>query len=313
MSCKRRLLGSTGLSVSELGFGAWAIGGDSLVWGYGPTYDRDSRLAIDAARDLGCMFFDTADCYGMGRSESLLGAALRSRRSEVVIATKVGWDFYGPAPRANFDPDYMRFALHQSLRRLQTDYIDLYQLHNPPPEVLLRSEISRMLEDFQSLGKVRCIGVSARTVADGLAALEAGWVQSVQVPYSLLAMEADTHLFPLATARGVGVIAREPLANGFLSGKYDSSSRFPPGDIRSLWPREIVLHMLAQIQEIQRYRRPGETLARLALRFALESSHVSTVICGCKTPAQARENFTAQGRTPPTATAPKVHREEQGA
>ena len=129
-----RKLGTTGISVSELGFGAWAIGGSRYEWSYGPTDDSQSLAAIDAALEFGCTMFDTADIYGRGHSERLLGKKLHGRRSSLVIADKVGFDFYHGVTRSNFHPAYLRFALHQSLRRLQTDYLDLLLLHNPSPD-----------------------------------------------------------------------------------------------------------------------------------------------------------------------------------
>src|SRR2546425_10031579 len=129
---KYRTLGKTGLKVSEVGFGAWAIGGNDHGNSYGPTDDKVSLEAVERAFELGCNFYDTADVYGHGHSEELLGQALRDHRKEVILATKVGGDFYHDPPRMNFNPDYLEFALAKSCERLQTHYIDLYQLHNPP-------------------------------------------------------------------------------------------------------------------------------------------------------------------------------------
>src|SRR5207302_7160835 len=133
---KYRKLGSTDLEVSEIGFGAWAIGGNQFGNSYGPTQDEESLRAITTAVDLGCNFFDTADVYGHGHSEELLGQALKGRRKEVVLATKGGSDFYHDPPRLNFTEAHIIFAVEQSLKRLATDTIDLYQLHNPPFSVI---------------------------------------------------------------------------------------------------------------------------------------------------------------------------------
>lgn len=242
-----RTLGRTGACVFERGFGAWAIGSNHSGWGYGATDDKLSLQAVKAALEAGCNFFDTADSYGNGHSEMLLGQALSSRRSDAIIATKVGFDFYHQISLQNFNPAYLRFALHQSLRRLATDHVDLYQLHNPLTEVLFEPTVIEALQRLREQGKVRWVGVSAATVEDAIEAVLAGWPDTIQVPYNMLAVSGETKLFPLATSKGVGVIAREPLANGFLTEKCrllqrrcgrarPGAQRHPAADGRNLGP-----------------------------------------------------------------------------
>ena len=291
-----RDLGKTGIRVSEVGFGAWAIGGAHFEWAYGETDDARSRAAVRTAFELGCTLFDTADVYGRGHSERLLGDTLRSSRASVVIATKAGYDFYHGNVQANFHPAYLRFALHQSLRRLGTDFVDVLLLHNPPPELMSSPDVVEALERFREQGKVRAIGVSARTAGEGVTALNSGWAEVVQVPYNMLSPEAEQELFPSALARGAGVIVREALANGLLSGKYGIHSRFLPGDIRSLWPEAVMSGILLQVEKLRPYQREGESLAQLAIRFGLEPMAVSSVLCGCKTEEQAHENFAVSAR-----------------
>ncbi|AOY57250.1 aldo/keto reductase [Desulfococcus multivorans] len=286
-----RVLGRTGVRVSEIGFGSWAVGGGHRGLGYGPTDDRNSLRAIREACEAGCNFFDTADSYGFGHSEELLGQALHRHRHEVIIATKVGYDFYRSPPLQNFHPAYIRFALHQSLQRLRTEYVDLYQLHNPPPEILFRSDVIEALDALRQQGKIRCLGVSVNLVQDAVEALAAAWPEVVQVPYNLLAPEAETMIFSEATRKQIGIIAREPLANGFLSGKYHRDSHFPPSDIRSLWGTERIAGTAHIVEQLKPYCRQNETLAQLAIRFVLEAPAVSTVIPGCKTADQVKENF----------------------
>lgn len=293
-----RKLGNTGIKVSELGFGAWAIGGAHFEWAYGRTDDSQSSKAISTALEFGCTLFDTADVYGRGNSERLLGKNLRSRRNSVVVATKAGFDFYHGEAQPNFHPAYLRFALHQSLHRLQTDYVDLLLLHNPPQTIMFLPDVIEELRRLREKGKVRVIGVSAATVTDALVAIAAGWPEVVQVPYNMLSPEAERELFPSAQAAGTGVIVREALANGLLSGKYRSQSRFESGDIRALWPEMILREIVEQVEKLRPYQRDGETLAQLAIRFALESVAASSVLCGCKTADQARENFAVRARRP---------------
>lgn len=284
-----RILGRSSIRVSEIGFGAWGIGGGAS-WGYGPTEDDTSIAAIHTAVELGCTFFDTADSYGLGHSEQLLGKALNAIRDDVCLATKAGYDSYHGPSHPNFSPAYLRFALEQSLRRLNTDRVDLFQLHDPPVAVLRDPRVIKALLSLKAEGKARALGVSAATVQDAFEALRAGWVETIQIHYNMLAPEAEA-LFPTAHAHGVGVIAREPLANGLLTGKYGPQSRFPPGDIRSLRDEHYLAQVASAVARLAKFRRVGETMAQLALRFALNRPEVSVVVCGCKTPAQVRENM----------------------
>ena len=232
-----RRLGRTDLQVSEVGFGAWAIGGNKHGHSYGPTDNAASLQAIARALELGCTFFDTADIYGHGLSEKLLGQALQKCRHDCVIATKVGNDFYHGPLRQNFDPDYIRFAVDKSLERLRTDYIDLYQLHNPPLMMLQRGEHYGILEELKQTGKIRYYGVSVHDAYEGTMAIHTGKPDVIQVVYNLLRPDAREELLPLAQEHDIGLIGREPLASGMLTGKYTAETTFPDGDMRASWPR----------------------------------------------------------------------------
>lgn len=289
---KYRPLGSTGLEVSEIGFGAWAVGGNEHGNSYGPTDDEESLRAIVAAVDLGCTFFDTADCYGHGHSEELLGRALSGRRQQVVLATKGGSDFYHEPPRLNFSESHLVFAVEESLKRLATDYIDLYQLHNPPFSLIESGRVFEALEKLKSQGKIRHYGVSIHDPHEGLLAMKVGKPATIQVVYNVLRRDAAEELFPRAIAEGVGIIAREPLANGFLTGKYTKDSIFPIGDIRHQWPSKYQTQLINQVQDFLKTAEQNPvTPAQTALRFVLAQPAVSTVIPGCKTAAQAEENL----------------------
>ncbi len=289
---KYRKFGSTDLEVSEVGFGAWGIGGNQFGNSYGPSDDVESLRAVKTALDLGCTFFDTADVYGHGHSEELLGQALKGQRSKVVLATKGGSDFYHTPARLNFTEAHLIFAVEQSLKRLGTDFIDLYQLHNPPFSVIEGGRVFEPLEKLKSQGKIRYYGISIHDPQEGLLALKAGKPSAIQVVYNYLRRDAAAELFPKAVEEGVAIIAREPLSNGFLTAKYTKDSVFPVGDIRHQWPSKYQAQLLNQIEGFKKSVSQGTlTPAQAAIRFVLSQSAVSVVIPGCKTVEQAEENF----------------------
>jgi aryl-alcohol dehydrogenase-like predicted oxidoreductase len=320
---KARVLGRTGLHVSEIGFGGWAIGGNAFGNSYGTTDDAQSRRAIRRAYELGCTFFDTADVYGHGHSEALLGETLADVRPHVVFATKVGGNFYNrdvhplvrerlaqlvgkpyaelpadaPLPvthDANFTPDYIRFAVRRSLERLRTDYVDLLQLHNPPLAALSSLDTYAVLEELKQEGSIRWYGVSVHPPEEGIAAIRATMPDTVQIVYSLARREPEAAFFPAAREANVGVIAREPLANGFLAARRAPDAIWEKGDIRGRMPRAYVSQLVALGQRVQDLgRKSGATAAQLALKFVLDNPAVSTVIVGMKTVDQVEENLAA--------------------
>ncbi len=295
-----RELGKTGLRVSEIGFGAWAVGGNAHGNSYGPTDDRTSLAAIRRAFELGCNFFDTADVYGHGHSEEVLGQALKEHRDKVIIATKVGGDFYHGPPRMNFNPDYIEFALGKSCERLQTDYVDLYQLHNPPVQMIRNETLFGTLEKLKEKGKIRHYGISIHDPEEGILAMKTGKPKAIQAVFNILRQEAKLQLFQAAMESGVGIIAREPLANGFLTGKHNADETFPEGDIRHHFPREYILNLVLATEQLKFLGGRSRTLAQAALRFVLDQKEVSTVIPGAKTPQQVEENLSASDLPPLT-------------
>lgn len=291
---KYRKFGNTGLEVSEIGFGAWAIGGNKHGNSYGPTNDRDSIKAIKKASELGCNFFDSADVYGHGHSEKLLGEALEGERGKYIIATKVGGDFYNVGARANFTKEYISFAVEKSLKRLKTDYIDIYQLHNPDISLIREGEMFETLEELKKQGKIRFTGISIFDSIEGMEAMKRGNVNSIQVIYNIFDQSPASGLFPAAKSRGVGIIAREPLANSFLTGKYDSKSNFPKGDIRASMPHHYRMGMIKAAEKLSFLTENKDiTMAQAALKFVLASDAVSVVIPGIKNEHQAEENLKA--------------------
>ena len=300
-----RQLGATGIRISEIGFGAWGIGGNAKgAVAYGPTDERESRAALARAVELGVNFFDTSDFYGFGHSEEVLGSALLPVRPQVVIATKVG--LLDATGVQDFSPAHIERSLEASLRRLGTDYIDLYQLHNPPPDLLKRSDQTlATLERLRTSGKVRALGISLRTPDDGLAAVRDLGFQCLQVNFNLLDQRAvDNGLFDLCTERNVGVIVRTPLVFGFLTGRYSASDDFDPSDHRRQWSAEQLerwadAHQLfATLIDFKN----GETPSQFALRFCLSFECVSTAIPGMLKAEHVSENAAAsnRGRLPPT-------------
>lgn len=292
---RTRPLGRTGLHVSEVGFGAWAIGGQA----FGPTDDRESVTALRRALDLGVNFIDTADTYGDGRSERLVAQAIAGRREAVIVATKVGNNFYEGPPRKDFSDRYLRFAVEKSLERLGTDRIDLYQLHNPTLEEIRDGRVFGTLENLVREGKVRFYGVSVRDAPEARAVMAQGGSATLQLVHNLNFPSLPGEVAAEVRASGIGIVARTPLDYGMLAGKWTRATVFPPDDHRSRrWTRE---QFVARLEQTERFRFlvPAEApaLSEAALRFVLSSDLVSVVIPGARTPAQAEANARAgEGR-----------------
>ena len=296
-----RELGRTGLEVSEVGFGAWAIGGPALLGdveiGWGETDDAESLRTVQAALDAGITFFDTADVYGAGHSEVLLGKALHTCRDQVIIASKVG-NRTTPdgAWLKDFSKKWILEAVDGTLTRLNTDYIDLYQLHTARDLADYTDDAIDALERLVAAGKIRFYGVSIGPASHG-APVIARWpnVAVLQVVYNMIAREPEDGLLPLAQERGVGIIARVPLASGFLTGKFRPDVTFPPNDHRShSHPPEKARRIVEAVEQLRFLTRDTrKTLAQAALQYCLVHRGVSTVIPGAKTPAQVRDNAAA--------------------
>ena len=288
---KLKRLGRTNVLVSEIGFGAWAISGR----GYGPTDDKDSIRALHRALDLGVNFIDTADIYGDGHSEELIGRVLRERNDkEAIIATKFGWDFYRDGGiRSNLKRNYISFALEKSLKRLGREWIDIYQIHNSKPDDIERDNVYETLDEFKKQGKIRFYGVSAYYVEDGIEAIKTGKPDTIQIIYNILEQEVEEKLFPLAIKNDIGIIAREPLASGLLTGKYNENSKFPKTDHRHGWSKKFLEESARKVSRLKFLEKEGQTLIQAALRFSLSHKAVSVVIPGAKTINQVEENISA--------------------
>jgi aryl-alcohol dehydrogenase-like predicted oxidoreductase len=288
---KYRALGRTGLNVSEIGFGAWGIGGRTAgTTSYGDTDDGTSLAALDRALDRGINFFDTSSAYGNGHSEELIGRAFADRRERVVIATKGGFDSWDRPP--DFSATAVVASAEASLRRLRSDYIDLFQLHNPPREALRSAELRDALARLQRAGKIRAWGVSAKGPGEAIDALAASGVAVVQANFNMMDVRALDGLMGEVRQRQAGFIARTPLCFGFLSGTIAKNATFPPGDHRLGWSRaqldnwiDGAADLLAAVNA-----RPGPDGAQSALRFCLAFPAISTVIPGILRPDEADAN-----------------------
>ncbi len=301
-----RKLGRSGLSVSEVGFGAWGIGGnkDGAV-AYGPTDAAQSLDALAAARDAGINFYDTADLYGFGESERLIGKAFSGRRDQVVIASKVG--MLDATGKQDFEPARLEKALDASLARLQTDYVDLYQLHSPPLDVLeSKPAVLRTLDRLREKGKVRCIGISLKGPEEGAKALELYPFSAVQVNFNLLDQRIlDLGLAERCKEKGAGIIARTPLCFGFLTTKYSADEKFDASDHRSRWNEEQRRVWASAYELFEKYTRKPETAAQFAIRFCLSFDAVSSAIPGMLTREHVAEN-SAAGDAPMLGAPEKV-------
>ncbi|HET7710879.1 MAG TPA: aldo/keto reductase [Thermoanaerobaculia bacterium] len=295
-----RTLGRTGISVSVIGFGAWAIGGrteaSGAPLGWGRTNDDESLSAIRRARDLGINFFDTSDSYGFGRSESLLGIVLSRKRNDVVIGTKFGVVRTSNGDlKKDFSKKHIFLAVDGSLKRLRTDYIDVYQAHNPTLDDLAREEIQEAMDMLQDQGKIRFWGVSISAPQEGMEIVRRGWGHTLQILYNILNQAPAEELLPEAKAKGYGVIARVPLASGLLTGKYHPQSVFPADDLRQnfLTPKRLQ-EAIERVDEAKSIiGGTARSLTEGSLRFVLAHDAVSTTIPGARTAHQVESNVTA--------------------
>ena len=303
---KYKILGKTGLSVGTVGLGTMVHAGH-----FGPMKDEESLSAIDAALDLGVNFIDTSDAYGAGYAETLLGNALKGRRDKVIIATKGGNVMTGPnRGKRIFTPEYIDGVLHESLERLQTDYIDLYQLHNPTVDVIERGEVWEVLERRKKEGKIRHYGVSINTMEEGIAAVKDGRSETIQTEYNLLAQEPAEAFFSLAQAANVGIIARVPLKRGILTGKMTAADeqRFQGEDVRARsFKGEAFRKELGKAEQLRfLVHGPVQSLVQAAIAFCVAHPAVSITIPGARNAAQMRENAAGADVTLPADDLDKV-------
>jgi len=299
-----RELGRTGWNVSEISFGAWAIGA-----GWGPVDDQESLAALHRAIDLGVNFIDTADVYGDGRSEQLIARVRKERSEELIVATKAGRRL-SPHTADGYNAENLTRFVERSLRYLETDCLDLVQLHCPPTEVYYRPEVFGALDDLVQAGKMRYYGVSVEKIEEALKAIEYPNVQTVQIIFNMFRHRPAELFFREAKRREVGILARVPLASGLLTGKMTRQTSFPEDDHRN-YNREGKSFDrgetfsgvdyetgLDAVEELRALVPEGATMAQLALRWILMFDSVSCAIPGAKRPDQAEDNVRAADLPP---------------
>ncbi|MGG1660340.1 aldo/keto reductase [Brevibacillus sp. NRS-1366] len=291
---KYRRLGKTDLHVSVVGVGTWQFGGE---WGMDFTQGEVDQI-LDKAKELGINLIDTAECYGDHLSEKLIGKYLKKdRREDWIVATKFGHHFHEKFTRTN---DYSAASvlqqLDRSLKALQTEYIDLYQFHSGPDEAFDNDELWTLLDKQIAAGKIRHLGLSIAK-NDNLhqtAAASKIHAQTIQVVYNRLDRKPEEDVFVSCEQQDLGVLARVPLASGYLSGKYKPGTVFAGNDVRHRHDQEHVSKLLAQVEKIKEQEVPaGMDMAQWALAWCLQNPAVTTVIPGSKSPAQVEANAKA--------------------
>ncbi len=288
-----RQLGGSDLHLTTIGLGTWAIGGP-WDYGWGPQDDAQSIATIHKALDIGVNWIDTAPAYGLGHSEEIVGRVIQDRRDEVIVATKCGLVWDDPSERTVYGrlkADSVRREAEHSLRRLGTDYIDLYQIHWPNPETEIEEgweEIARLVEE----GKVRYAGVSNFSVEQIRRAQSIHPVASLQPPYSMIKREVERDLLDYCALEDIGVVVYSPMQAGLLTGKFTAESvrSLPPDDWRHKSPHFQEPELDANLEFVSRLRpiaeRAGRSLAELAIAWVLRRSEVTSAIVGARRPSQ---------------------------
>lgn len=302
---KHRRLGKTNIGVSEIGFGAWGIGGTMWIG----ASDKDSLAALRHAIDLGVNFIDTALVYGDGHSEQLVGQVAATASRKVHVATKVPpknrlWPARnGIGIDEVFPPDYITRSTEESLKNLKLDYIDVQQLHVWNPDWTDREEWRREIEDLKQQGKIRAFGISINDHQPdtALGVLETGLIDTVQVIYNIFDQTPERNLFPACQKHDIGVIVRVPFDEGALTGRITAKTTFPEGDFRNHYFRDdrkkqVEEHVAALVNDLG--LDDPANLPAIAIRFCLSHSAVSTVIPGMRSRSSVDGNILAAGQGP---------------
>ena len=298
----QRKLGNTGLIVSEIGMGTWELGGRE----WGDIGESDAVDLLRYAFETGVTYYDTADQYGGGRAERLLGEAFSALGDRVVIATKLGYELDSDGwishgwehPSFNVSPDYIRMAVEGSLTRLKRDVIDIYQFHSPPPAEAWDDAFSTM-EALKTEGKIRFYGMGLGSEADALKAIKETGISSLMLTYNILTQEMATPVMATAAENGIAIVVRQPLSSGLLSGQLGPDTAFAENDYRKTWSREKFLTDLEQVEQVKSIiGNKARSLPQAALKFILAHPAVSCVVPGMMTPLQVDDGVSTSGATP---------------
>ena len=292
---KTRTFGTSGIPASEVGFGLWTV---STGW-WGEHSDESAVALLREAYDLGITFFDTADTYGEGRGETLLAQALGDVRDDITIATKFGYDIYSPWERKghverphDWSPKFIRYALEQSLARLGTDHIDVYQLHNPRMDAIRSDAVFEVLEEARDAGKIRAYGVALGPAIgwrdEGIEAFSLRRPAAGQIIHNLLEQDPGRELIETARENGVGLMVRVPHSSGMLEGKYTKDTVFAENDHRRHRPKEWLEQGLRKVERLG-FLTEERTLGQAAMKWLLAEPAVTTVLPNIYDSAQLRE------------------------
>ncbi|MBN2499359.1 MAG: aldo/keto reductase [Anaerolineales bacterium] len=302
-----RKLGKTGYEVAAVSFGAWAIGGS-----WGDVDDADSMAALNAAVDAGINFFDTADVYGDGRSERLLARLKQERSEEIIIATKAGRRL-DPHVASGYNRENLTAFVERSLKNLDTDTLDLVQLHCPPTEVYYMPDTFEVMDDLVKAGKIKHYGVSVEKVEEALKAIEYPGVKTVQIIFNIFRQRPAGLFFEQAKKKEIGILARVPLASGLLTGKMTKATKFEDDDHRKFNRHGEAFDRgetfagvdyetgLEAVTELEKLVPPGASMPQFALRWILMFDAVTCAIPGAKRPSQVQDNAAAADLPPLSA------------
>ncbi len=299
---KYRQLGDTGIEVSEIGFGAWQIGGPVRVYfedrgwishGWGQVDDEESIRLIKSSGDMGINFIDTAGGYGHGHSEEVVGCAIKGERHKWIIETKGGEGMEDNVRWRDFSKKRLLRQIDESLQRLNTDYVDVYLLHGPSREDMARGECLEAIMEIKEKGKARSVGVSVgdHTMTKDFICNYS--LDVIQIIFNIINQGNTREILPLARAHGVGLVARRVMAGGFLAGKITEKTEFAPDDRRSWESREQQLKLINIVEKLRALEKPGRSMAQVCLKYPLTFPEISTVIPGSKSIQSMKENIGA--------------------